>query len=462
MDRPPLRSLPQLHRLLESAEARALAARFPRPAVARELRRILAEAREAIRASAAAPGAADLVARAGERLEGERRRRLRRVVNATGVVLHTNLGRAPLPRSAAAALAEVAEGYANLEIDLDTGRRGSRHAAFEALLREVTGAEAGLAVNNNAAAVLLALAALAAGGEVVVSRGELVEIGGSFRIPDIVRQSGARLVEVGTTNKTRLADYERALTPSTRVLLKVHPSNYRITGFTAAVGLDELAPLARRHGLVLMEDLGSGTLVDLARLGLPPEPTVARSLAAGADLVTFSGDKLLGGPQAGLIVGREAAVAPLRRHPLFRAVRLDKLRLAALAATLALYRDGGPAPDTVPVLAMLARQEPELAAAAERLRLLLAGIDGLEAEVAGDAGCAGGGSLPETPLPGWVVRVRAGALPAEELARRLRRHEPAVVGRVARDRLVLDPRTLLPGEAETVAEALREALRWPG
>lgn len=458
MDGPALRALPQLHKILESQEARPLIERHPRAAVARAIRSVLEAVRNELRAGKASDGldAGRLLAQAGELLEQERGRRLRRVINATGIVIHTNLGRAPLAEEAVQAVVEVAGGYANLEFDLDTGKRGSRHGAVETLLGAVTGAEAALAVNNNAAAVLLALGALAAGGEVIVSRGELVEIGGSFRVPDIIRESGAVLVEVGTTNKTRLADYERAITPSTRVLLKVHPSNYRISGFTAAVELADLAPLARRHGLVLMEDLGSGTLVDLATLGLPVEPTVGRSVASGADLVTFSGDKLLGGPQAGLIVGKEAVVARLRQHPLFRALRLDKLRLAALDATLRLYRDRSP--DAVPVIAMLARDPAELRRQAESLAARLHAVAGVEAEIGPDTTYAGGGSLPEAAIATWIVAVRAGGLAAEDLARRLRRHEPAVVGRIAKGRLVLDPRTLLPGEIEAVAQAMAEVL----
>ena len=273
---------------------------------------------------------------------------LRRVINATGVVLHTNLGRAPLPAAALQAAVEAAQGYSNLEFDLERGMRGSRTAGVEPLLCELTGAQAGLAVNNAAAAVLLALSALAGGGEVIVSRGELVEIGGGFRIPDVIAQGGAKLVEVGTTNRTRVADYASAVTPRTRVLLKVHQSNYRVVGFTAEASLAELAGLARARDLTLVHDLGGGAMTDLAALGRPHEPTVRESLQAGSDLVAFSGDKLMGGPQAGLLVGRTRALAPLRSHPLLRAVRLDKMALAALEATLRLYRDPAQAAAEVP------------------------------------------------------------------------------------------------------------------
>ncbi|MGC1304543.1 MAG: L-seryl-tRNA(Sec) selenium transferase, partial [Caulobacteraceae bacterium] len=335
-----LRALPQVQRLLEHPRAEALIAAHSREEVVEALRRGLDQAREALLAGVLldAPGEAALLAQAETDLARAARPILRRVINATGIVLHTNLGRAPLPAAALQAVMQVGQGYSNLEFDLETGARGSRTQGVEPLIRELTGAEAGLAVNNAAAAVLLALSALAGGGEVIVSRGELVEIGGGFRIPDVIRQGGARLVEVGTTNRTRLSDYAAAITPDTRVLLKVHQSNYRVVGFTAEASLAELAGLARERGLTLMHDLGGGALTDLRRLGRPYEPTVRESLEAGADLVAFSGDKLMGGPQAGLLAGRKSAMDPLRRHPLLRAVRLDKMVLGALEATLRLYR----------------------------------------------------------------------------------------------------------------------------
>ena len=343
----------------------------------------------------AAPAPAAVVARAGAALHAANRPGLRRVVNATGIVLHTNLGRAPLAPEAIAAVADAASGYCNLEFDLDAGARGARTQAVEPLLCTLTGAEAAAAVNNGAAATLLALAALAEGGEVIVSRGELVEIGGGFRIPDVIRQGGARLVEVGTTNKTRLDDYRRAITPATRVLLKVHQSNFQIVGFTQATPLAALAALARETGLLLVDDAGSGTLTDLRQLGRPAEPTVQDSLAAGSDLVVFSGDKLMGGPQAGLLVGRAAVVDRLRRHPLMRALRLDKMTLAALEATLRLHRDRGP--DAIPVLRILGQTEATLTGRAERLAALL----GPFASVVASTGLAGGGyrAQPAHPEP---------------------------------------------------------------
>jgi L-seryl-tRNA(Ser) seleniumtransferase len=326
------------------------------------------------------------------------------------------------------------------------------------LLHELTGAEASLVVNNNAAAVLLAVSAIAHGGEALVSRSELVEIGGSFRVPDVIRQGGARLVEVGTTNKTRASDYEAAVTPDTRAIVKVHQSNYRIVGFTSAPAMTELAALARARGLVLMEDLGSGTLLDLRTIGLPHEPTVRESVAAGADLVMFSGDKLLGGPQAGIVVGRKDLIGILKAHPLLRAVRIDKLSLAALEATLKLYRNPDRLVASVPVLAMLAAPMPVLERRAEDLAARLRGIGGLEVDTTDGNSYSGGGSLPETALPTRIVTIRASGLGTAELARRLRLHRPAVVGRIAGGRLTLDARTLDDCDLPTVADAVGTVL----
>jgi L-seryl-tRNA(Ser) seleniumtransferase len=379
----------------------------------------------------------DLAARARERL----RPSLRRVLNATGVVVHTNLGRAPLAPPAREAVARAAEGYANLELSLDDGRRGSRQDHVEGLLREVTGAEAALAVNNCAAATLLAVAAL--GREVIVSRGQLVEIGGAFRIPEVVEQAGARLVEVGTTNRTRLADYVRA---SGDVILRAHPSNFRVLGFTEEVAIEELCGL----GLPVIDDVGSGNLAELELLG--GEPEVRRSVRAGAAVVCFSGDKLLGGPQAGLMVGTRDAIAACRRHPLARAVRIDKLSLAALEATLALYRDPARALREVPVLRMLTEDPAPRAA---RLAELCGG------EVVEATARVGGGALPLTELPGPVVAVGGmggDRIPPDALAARLRAGEPPVVGRIQDGRLLLDPRTLADDEVEPAARAVLAAL----
>ena len=449
-----LRALPSVDRLLNSTAATELRDIASRQAVAAVLRQAVQEARVTLLTGCGAAPAGDaIVTRAAEILAAQMTPWLRPVLNATGIVLHTNLGRAPLAPEAVAATGAVAAGYANLEFDLDSGRRGSRYANLERLLCDLTGAEAALVVNNNAAAVLLALSALAAGGDVVVSRGELVEIGGGFRVPEVISQGGARLVEVGTTNKTRLADYRAAIGPATRLLLRVHPSNYRISGFTSAPSLPDLAELAHEQGLLLVEDLGSGTLLDLRRWGLPHEPTVRESVAAGVDLVTFSGDKLLGGPQAGLLVGRAAALAPLRKHPLLRAVRIDKLSLAALEATLRLYQDPERAAERVPVLRMLATPASVLQARAARLQALLGPCATMEPT----DGFAGGGALPAAPLPSWVVAVTLPGVSAMEVARRLRQQRPAVVGRIAGDQLLLDVLTLPDDALEAVALAVGAA-----
>ena len=453
-DRNAFRDLPALQRLLESAAASALVAAHGRAPVVEALRRALDGARAAVARGQAAAGAGELLSVAAADLAAADRPGLRRVINATGVVLHTNLGRAPLAAAALEAAMDVGRGYSNLEYDLEAGARGRRLQGVEPLLCELTGAEAALVVNNAAAAVLLALSAHAGdGGEVVVSRGELVEIGGGFRVPDVIAQGGARLVEVGTTNRTRVADYAAAVTGRTRVVLKVHPSNYRVIGFTEAATLAELAELARARGLLLMEDLGSGALLDLSRFGRPREPTVRERLEAGCDLVAFSGDKLMGGPQAGLLVGREAAVAPLRRHPLMRAVRPDKLTLAALEATLRLHRDPERAAREMPVLRMLAQTPAELQARAERLR---AALSGLKAMVEPSEAYAGGGSLPGEAMESRAVTLAAADGP-DALAARLRAGEPAVVGRVAHGRLWLDVLTVADGEVEALAATVRSA-----
>jgi L-seryl-tRNA(Ser) seleniumtransferase len=397
-------------------------------------RSVLARAREEIRAGGD-PG--DLETRVRAELAAARAPRLRRVLNATGVIVHTNLGRAPLAEAALERVHEIAHGYSNLEYDLAAGGRGSRQDHFTGILRRLTGAEAALVVNNNAAAVMLALAALAEGREVLVSRGELIEIGDGFRIPDVLERSGATLREVGTTNRTRAADYETAIGPETAVLLRVHQSNFRVVGFTAQPSLRELGEVAGRHGLPLVDDLGSGALVDVG-----DEPTARASLAAGADLVCFSGDKLLGGPQAGIIVGRGDLVEKLRRHPLQRALRADKLTLAALEGTLALAID---APDEIPVLRML-RESPEaVRARAERLASQLGG------QVEETVARTGGGSLPLTELPSFACAVE------EQLAAQLRLGEPPVVGIVRDGRLLLDCRTLTDAEADEVAAAVAAA-----
>ena len=405
-------------------------------------RAVLARAREDIQAGAD-PG--DLEECLQEELSAARSPRLRRALNATGVVVHTNLGRAPLPEAALERIREVGRGYSNLEYDLSAGTRGSRQDHVAGILRRLTGAEAALVVNNNAAAVLLALAALAEGRDVLVSRGELIEIGDGFRIPDVLARSGARLVEVGTTNRTRAADYERAIGPETALLLRVHQSNFRLVGFTELPSIAELAKIAQRHDLPLVDDLGSGALSPSNSLLLGEEPSVRESLDAGADLVCFSGDKLLGGPQAGIVVGNAELVEQLRRHPLQRAVRADKLTLAALEGTLALYLEPERALREVPVLRMALEDANAVRGRAVRLADLTGG------EVEETVGRIGGGALPLAELPSFACAVE------EELAAPLRAGDPPVVGVVRDGRLLLDCRTLSDAEAEEVAAAVTTA-----
>jgi L-seryl-tRNA(Ser) seleniumtransferase len=382
--------------------------------------------------------------------------RLDRVVNATGVVLHTNLGRAPLSRAALARLAVIGRRYSNLELDVQTRERGWRGSHVDALLGWLTGAEASLVVNNNAAAVLLALETLAHGREVVVSRGELIEIGGAFRIPDIMVRSGARLVEVGTTNRTRVTDYAAAIRPDTALLLKVHPSNFRVLGFTQAPTTHELVELGRGRGVPVMEDLGSGAFLDLRRFGLPHEPMAPETVAAGADLVTFSGDKLLGGPQAGIVVGRRELVARLRQNPLTRALRIDKLTLAALEATLRAYETPEAALHEIPTLRMLTEPEARVRRRARRcLRALPPAVrTALDARVVGTRGQAGGGALPLAELPTAALALGSAAHPATALEARLRAGRPPVIGRIAEDRLLLDCRTVADDEVPLLAAAV--------
>ena len=384
------------------------------------------------------------------------RPRVRRVINATGVIVHTNLGRAPLAPAALEAATAAGRGYLNLEYELESGRRGSRQSHAEPILRELTGAEAALVVNNCAAAVLLAAAALAAGREVVVSRGQLVEIGGSFRVPEVVEQSGARLVEAGTTNRTRAEDYRRALGPETGAILRAHPSNFRTVGFVEEVEIEELCSTAAARGVPVIDDVGSGALA----AGLPElaeEPSVRRSVAAGCAVVCFSGDKLLGGPQAGVMVGARAAIERCRRHPLARAVRVDKLSLAALEATLALYRDPGRARREIPVLAMLTAEEPDLRRRADRMRSALAAAS-IDARVVTASAKVGGGALPLLELRGPVCALDPSPLGVDEAARRLRAGDPPVIGRAREGWLLLDPRTLGDEEAEEAASAVIAAL----
>ena len=455
-----LRDLPAVGRVLQQPLLQQ--AEVPRSLLVDAVQQVLLARRQALHVGATLPAEAlTLEAIAGEVLERLHRQHqvMSPVLNASGTVLHTNLGRAPLALEAMAAM-HRAGGYVDLELDLSAGERGRRDARLEQLLCRLTGAEAATVVNNNAAAVMLALAALASGREVVVSRGELVEIGGSFRIPDVMAASGVLLREVGTTNKTHAEDYRTALTAQTALLLKVHTSNYRILGFTAAVSTAELVALGRQADVPVLEDLGSGLLLDLTPYGLPAEPTVAATVATGVDVVTFSGDKLLGGPQAGLLVGRKTAIDRIRRHPMARAFRPDKLVLAALEATLALYLEPATAVTRIPVLRMLTRTAAETEAACQRLaQQLKAALPGvMEIAVVPVVSAVGGGAMPLTELPGFALALQPHALSVDQLAQRLRCQQPPVVARIHFGQLLLDPRTLPDGDEALLVAAVVQAL----
>ncbi len=452
-----LRRLPKVDALLERADLSSLAETVPRALVLEAVREAVDATRQVLLNGQEADISADAVAVCAVALAREKARRsLRRVINATGIIVHTNLGRSLLAEAAASAVAEVARGYSTLEYDVVSGERGSRHAHVEEALCRLTGAEAAMAVNNNAAAVLLGLAALARGKEAVVSRGQLVEIGGSFRIPDIMRESGATMVEVGTTNKTHLRDYEAAISDRTGLLLKVHSSNFRVVGFAEEVSLEELVALGARHGVPVFEDQGSGVLMDVREIGLPQEPTLGQAVEAGADIVSCSGDKLLGGPQAGILVGKWHVIQALKSHPLARAVRLDKMTLAALEVTLRLYLDPRRALAEIPTLRMLSAPAEEIKSRAEALaeRVRAACGDAYVAEVAPEISRAGGGALPLADIPTFVVALSARRGTEVDLERELRLGEPTIVARVKEDRLLIDPRTLSPADETEVVAAL--------
>ncbi|MFC1890207.1 L-seryl-tRNA(Sec) selenium transferase [Thermodesulfobacteriota bacterium] len=457
-----VRAIPAVGKVLNWPAVGGLVEIHPRRLVVRAVHEVLAEEREAILGGRKPSFGARKEWMAGivDRLTCLETPSLRRVVNATGIVVHTNLGRSPLSPGALAAIADNAGSYCSLEMDLEKGERSSRALHIRDTLCELTGAESSLIVNNNAAAVMLALHTLASGSEVIVSRGELVEIGGSFRIPDIMATSGAVLREVGTTNKTRIADYRAVVNESTALLLKVHTSNFRIMGFTESVERSDLVALGRKWGLPVMEDLGSGSLADLSEFNLPPEPTVSEVLDAGVDLVTFSGDKLLGGPQAGLILGRADLVEKMRRSPIHRALRVGKLTLAALQATLTAYLDPAETFASIPALRMITAPPGEVRARARRLCRALRRIlpSGFEAEVRPGVSHVGGGALPLAELPTHVVALAPGRTSVDNLAKRLRTSRPSVIARIEADRLLFDLRTVADDEVGLIVEAMRICL----
>lgn len=458
----PFRHLPAVNDILDAAPVRSLISIHSHDAIVAAIRAELDDLRQRLAHGEAMDGKCNVATVAGRvaaRMERESRAKLRTVLNATGIVLHTNLGRSPLADEAAQAAYEAARGYLNLELDLDDGKRSSRQSAIREWVCRLTGAESATAVNNNAAATVIVLRTLAMGKEVIISRGQLIEIGGSFRIPDIMAVSGAILHEVGTTNITRLSDYERALGHNTGALLQVHSSNYRISGFTKSVALTDLVALGKKHGLPVIDDIGSGALLDFARFGFEGEPVARASIAAGADLVLFSGDKLLGGPQAGIIAGRKEWIQKIEKDPLMRAFRLDKMTLAALESTLRLYLNEERALRDVPVLRMLGTPLDELRQRAERLAEQLRGLAGLTSvKTTEDVAYVGGGSLPDQSMKSRVVEIEAASISDTELARRLRLGTPAVMARLRGGKLVFDVRTIFAHQEMPLVEAVRCAL----
>lgn len=459
-----LRSLPAVDQVLREAPLQSLANCLPQDLLTAAVQQAVADLRRQLLSGSSLAadtlGPAQVAVTAAKFCQPYLQPSLRKVINATGTLLHTNLGRAPLAKEALQAIQSVAEGYSTLEIDMDSGQRGERYSHVRRLLTHLTGAEDALVVNNNAGAVLLALTALGKGDEAIVSRGELVEIGGAFRIPEVMEAGGLTLREVGASNRTHLRDYQQAITADTKILLKVHTSNYRIIGFTSAVSAAELKPLAVENDLILMEDLGSGMLIDLTRFGLPYEPTVAETVRAGVDVVTFSGDKLLGGPQAGLVVGKKELIEKIGKHPLARALRIDKLTLAALESTLRLYLQPEQVVERLPIMRMF-NAKPE--AQKQRCQRL---FDRLQAEelpiklsLVEDFAQVGGGSMPQVQLPGWALEIAVIDSSIDGLARRLRSFIPAVVPRVQNDSLLINMRAVAEGDEALLAQLLIAAMR---
>jgi L-seryl-tRNA(Ser) seleniumtransferase len=453
-----LRLLPSVEALLQSSIGQRLIELYSRPVALQSIRASITQARGSILEGASCPSPEELLAAAEQFLQREQQPHLRPVINATGVIINTNLGRAPLSQEAVQAVQHVAGGYSNLEYELDAGERGSRHSHVTELLRELTGAEAALVTNNNAAAVLLALSTLAMGREVIISRGQLVEIGGGFRVPDVMRQSGCQLVEVGTTNRTRISDYQAALNEHTALLLRVHPSNFVITGFTESTPLNALTELAHSHNLLVMDDLGSGCLLASEHYGMAHEPMPQESSAAGADVICFSGDKLLGGPQAGILVGKKDVLARIAKHPLMRAVRIDKMTLAALEATLRHYQHHE-AETHIPIWRMISARTEKLANRASQWATQLQ-AHGIAARLQRGESTVGGGSLPGETLPTMLLALDAAHVPTplDDLAKRLRLRRTPIIARILRDTLLFDPRTVLDEQDGELVQGLVEEI----
>jgi len=452
-----LRNIPSVTELLEKPALQQISNSLHRSVVVNHVRGFLDQLRSQVQTSrdqVPIPGASELAERIAAWILVEEVSPLRPVINATGILLHTGLGRAPLATEAVEAMGEIAAGYASVELDLPSGQRSQRMQAVAPLLKELTGAEAAAVVNNNAGATLLTLSAVAADKEVIVSRGQLVEIGGSYRLPDVMQASGAKLKEIGTTNKTRLADYENAIGPETGALLQVHTSNYIIAGFSEATPLPELVRLGQQHELPVIDDIGSGALIDFQRFGIQDEPTVAGSIRAGADLVLFSGDKLLGGPQCGIIVGRQRWIKKIMKHPLMRALRVDKVTLAGLRATLQLYRDPDTACQRIPLLALLNTSIEDLRQRAEQIASQLKGCNAIkDVNVVDDITYLGGGSVPTQAIPTCCLSIASENGSIDSLAAQLRSAKRSVVGRIHQDRLLLDLRSLLPAQDQLLLAA---------
>jgi len=458
------RNLPSVSQLLESPQLKQMVESVNHNVVVDGVRQVLDDLREQVSTATedvSIPTPTELAEKIADWLKSEETPYLRPVVNGTGIILHTGLGRAPLAKPAMEAVVEISSGYASVEVDVKTGERGQRIKSVERLLRELTGAEAAVIVNNNAAATMLTLSALAAGTEVIVSRGQLIEIGGSYRLPDVMECSGAKLREVGTTNKTHLADYERAICEETGALLKVHPSNFEVVGFVKTVSTKEMVDLAHKHNLPMIDDVGSGALIDFSKFGLMDEPLVKQSLNDGADVVLFSGDKLIGGPQCGIIIGKQKYITKILKNPLMRAMRVDKMTLAALAATLRLYRDQEKAEQEVPILRMLSMPIENLKLRANKIAQQIGHLPFIGVcDVVEDQSMLGGGSLPTQKIPTWCLAIEPTGMSLNKLAHELRNSTPSVMGRIQKERLYLDLRTIQPSQDAdlvTVFESVKKS-----
>ncbi|MCP4775389.1 MAG: L-seryl-tRNA(Sec) selenium transferase [Planctomycetaceae bacterium] len=456
------RKLPSVNQLLESPQLKQMVETVNHSVVVDGVRSFLDDLREQVSTESgevSIPTPSEIADKIANWLKTEEKPYLRPVINGTGIILHTGLGRAPLAKSAIESVQSISEGYASVEVDVRTGERGQRIKSVEKLLCELTGAEAAAVVNNNAAATMLALSAMAAGQEVIVSRGQLIEIGGSYRLPDVMECSGAKLREVGTTNKTHLFDYQRAINEETGALLKVHPSNFEVVGFTKTVSTKEMVTLAAEHGLPVIDDVGSGALIDFSEFGLMDEPVVSQSIKDGADVVLFSGDKLIGGPQCGIIIGKKKYIDTILSNPLMRAMRVDKMTLAALSATLRIYRDEDRARTEIPILRMLSMPKENLKLRAEKVVAQLSHLAELETCEAVEAdSMLGGGSLPTQKLSTWCVALTPKTHSVDSLSAGLRNSEPSVIGRVQKERYYLDMRTVQPSQDAGLVEAVEAFL----